>query len=69
MEGINLCKVSSKYNSVLGNMLIAEIIALDGYSLIDIKRGMKTGLEKYEIPTKISFVKSIELNENGKIKR
>jgi len=69
IEGIKLCKVSSKYNSVLGNMLIAEIILLDGYSLVDIKRSMRNGLEKFEIPTKISFVESIELSENGKIKR
>jgi acyl-CoA synthetase (AMP-forming)/AMP-acid ligase II len=69
LDGVKLCKVSSKENSVLGNILICELVAYDGHSLIDIKRSMKSKLEKYEIPTKITFVESIEISENGKIKR
>jgi acyl-CoA synthetase (AMP-forming)/AMP-acid ligase II len=69
LDGVKLVKITSKENSVLGNILIGEIIHYDGYSLIDIKRNMKNVLEKWEIPTKLKVVESIELTENGKIKR
>ena len=69
LDGVKLVKITSKENSVLGNILICEIIHYDGYSLIDIKRNMKNVLEKWEIPTKLKVVESIELTENGKIKR
>lgn len=69
LDGVKLVKITSKENSVLGNILIGEIINYDGYSLIDIKRNMKNVLEKWEIPTKLKVVESIELTENGKIKR
>lgn len=69
LDGVKLVKITSKENSVLGNILIGEIIHYDGYSLIDIKRNMKNVLDKWEIPTKLKVVESIELTENGKIKR
>ena len=69
LEGIKLCKVMSKENSVLGNILISEIILEKGYNLKEIKNKIKQNLEKFETPIKIKEVDSIEINENGKIKR
>ena len=69
LDGVKLCKVYSKENSLLGNILISEIVVQNGYDFKEIKNKIKENLEKFEIPTKIKEVESIEMSENGKIKR
>jgi len=69
LEGVKLCRVFSKENSVLGNILISNIILEKGYDFKEIKNKIKQNLEKFEIPTKIKEVESIQMSENGKIKR
>ena len=69
MDFVNMCRVYAEQNSVLGNILVCELVQLEELNLKDIKQLFKENLEKYEIPSKIKFVKSIEINENGKIKR
>jgi acyl-coenzyme A synthetase/AMP-(fatty) acid ligase len=67
---VKLCKIYSKKNSVLGNIIICEIVPNDNFINEEkSKELLKSTLEKYEVPTKIKYVKSIEINENGKIKR
>jgi acyl-coenzyme A synthetase/AMP-(fatty) acid ligase len=69
MNFVNMCRVYAEQNSVLGNILVCELIQIGELTVRDIKQLFKENLEKYEIPSKIRFVKSIEINENGKIKR
>lgn len=69
LDFVKMCKVYSEESSVLGNILCCEIITFGDLNLKDLKFKFREILEKYEIPSKIRFVKSIEINENGKIKR
>ena len=66
---IKMCRVYSEENSVLGNILCCEIIPNTEINLKELKSELRSLLEKHEIPSKIRFVDSIEINENGKIKR
>lgn len=69
MDFVNMCRVYAEENSVLGNILVCELLQNGELNIRDVKQSFKENLEKYEIPSKIRFVKSIEVNENGKIKR
>ena len=69
MDFVNMCRVYAEQNSVLGNILVCELVQIGELNIKDVKQLFKENLEKYEIPSKIRFVKSIEINENGKIKR
>lgn len=69
MEFVKMCRIYAEENSVLGNILVCQIVKNGELNLRDVKQSLRKSLEKYEIPSKIKFVKSIEVNENGKIKR
>jgi acyl-CoA synthetase (AMP-forming)/AMP-acid ligase II len=49
--------------------MVCELVQTGELDVKGVKQLFKKNLEKYEIPSKIRFVKSIEINENGKIKR
>lgn len=66
---IKMCRVYSEENSVLGNILCCEVVSNGEINLRHLKSELRSLLEKHEIPSKIRFVQSIEINENGKIKR
>ena len=66
---VKLCKVSSKPSSVLGNALICDMVLQENIKIAEIKKSLRSLLEKHEIPSKINIVELIEINENGKIKR
>lgn len=70
MDFVKLCKVYAETNSVLGNILICEIVPNKNF--VDKQKSktmIKSTLEKHEVPTKIKYVESIEISENGKLKR
>ena len=69
LDSIKMCKVYSEESSVLGNILCCEVVLYNELNLKDLKSKFREILEKYEIPSKIRFVNSIEINENGKVKR
>jgi len=46
LDGVKLCKVYSKENSLLGNILISEIVLQNGYDFKEIKNKIKENLEK-----------------------
>ena len=69
LDFIKMCKLYSEESSVLGNILCCEIIPYGELNVRELKSKFREILEKQEIPSKIRFVKSIEINENGKIKR
>lgn len=71
MEGIKHVLVYGKFNSVLGNVLCADIQLEDGYQLtdIDIKKSLRQQLQDFKVPRRIKFVESMTLTRTGKLKR
>ncbi len=63
--------VFGKENSVLGNILCAEIVVQEGEDLSEneIRNYLKDHLINYKIPRKISFVETINLTRTGKKSR
>lgn len=63
--------VFGKVNSVLGNILIANVLLEEGTEMseLDIRRILKGQLQDFKIPRKVKFVESISLTRTGKIKR
>lgn len=56
-------------NSVLGKIIVAEVITSIEYSNKEFKVLLKDKLPSYKIPTKIKFVDQIEVTRTGKLKR
>lgn len=61
--------VFSKKNSVIGNILCCNIILTQPKTKVEVKGDLNKVLEKYEVPTIINFVDTIDVNENMKISR
>jgi acyl-coenzyme A synthetase/AMP-(fatty) acid ligase len=71
IEYIKLCNVYSKSNSILGTIIVCDVVIKSEYSknVADIKSDIKKILNDYEVPTKINIVDEIKITENGKIER
>ncbi len=71
IEGVRQSLVMGKVNSVLGNVLIAEVQLEEGCTIfeLDIRKTLKAQLQDFKIPRKIKFVESFSLTRTGKIKR
>lgn len=71
IEGVRQSLVYGKVNSVLGNILCAEIQLEDGYAIteLDIRRQLHSKLQDFKIPRRIRFVDSFSLTRTGKLKR
>ncbi|MDD4689891.1 MAG: long-chain fatty acid--CoA ligase [Eubacteriales bacterium] len=71
MEGVKQSLVYGKANSILGNVLIAEVQLEEGATLgdLDIRKTLKEQLQDFKIPRKIKFVESFSLTRTGKLKR
>lgn len=71
IEGICQSLVFGKPNSILGNVLIAEVQLEDGINVseMDIRKILMLQLQDFKIPRKIKFVKLLSLTHTGKIKR
>ena len=63
--------VFGKKNSVLGNILCAELKLIPGSQLteISIRSYLSNVLQDFKIPRRIRFVESFSLTRTGKIKR
>jgi acyl-coenzyme A synthetase/AMP-(fatty) acid ligase len=61
--------VYGKASSVLGNILLADVIATQPLSEKDLRDFLAPLLQPYKIPRVINFVTSIELTRSGKLKR
>ena len=66
---VKLCKVYSKSNSLLGNIIMCDLVLLNNISIFEIKNSMRDVINDYEVPSKINIVDEIIINENGKISR
>lgn len=71
IDGVLQAVVYGKSNSILGNVLCADIILVDGKELteIDIRKILSTQIQDYKVPRRIRFVKEISLTRTGKLKR
>lgn len=71
IEGVRQALVYGKTNSVLGNVLCADIQLEEGHSLteLEIKKQLALQLQDFKIPRRIKFVQEISLTRTGKIKR
>lgn len=69
--GVRQSLVYGKANSILGNVLIAEVQLEDGVELtdLDIRKTLQGQLQDFKIPRKIRFVESFTLTRTGKLKR
>ena len=71
IEGVKQVLVYGKANSVLGNVLCADIQLEEGSELtnVDIKKALASQLQDFKIPRRIKFVEQFELTRTGKLKR
>lgn len=69
--GVRQSLVYGKANSILGNVLIAEVQLEDEVVVtdLDIRRALQGQLQDFKIPRKIRFVDSFTLTRTGKLKR
>jgi acyl-coenzyme A synthetase/AMP-(fatty) acid ligase len=56
-------------NSILGKIIIAEVVTTIEYSKKEFKTLLRENLPNYKIPTKIEFVKELEVTRTGKVNR
>lgn len=71
MDGVRQSLVFGKANSILGNILVAEIQLETGSMLkeLDVRLSLKDKLQDFKIPRRIKFVESFSLTRTGKLKR
>lgn len=71
IPGIEQVVVYGKSNSVLGNILCADVCLYEGVELTELKirQYLSDKLQDFKIPRRIKFVDSFKLTRTGKIKR
>jgi acyl-coenzyme A synthetase/AMP-(fatty) acid ligase len=70
IEGVAGARVYAKANSVLGQVLVAEVVALDNrLSEQRIREVLTQKLQAFKLPRKINFVDRLPLTRTGKTKR
>ena len=71
LPAVQNCIVYGKANSVLGNILCADVEPIPGAALTesDIRGELAGALQDFKIPRRIRFVDRLELTKTGKLKR
>ena len=71
IEGVKQVLVYGKANSILGNVLCADVQLESGYNLteLDIRKALISQLQDFKIPRRIKFVETLSLTRTGKLKR
>lgn len=71
IEGIEQVHVYGKPNSILGNILCAEVVKQSCCLLteIEIRKILSGNLQDFKIPRKFTFVEHLSLTRTGKLKR
>ena len=71
IEGVRQAMVYGKANSILGNVLCADVVLESGFELteLDIKKVLGAQLQDFKVPRRIKFVGEISLTRTGKMKR
>lgn len=71
IDGVRQSLVYGKPNSVLGNIVVAEVLRNEDSEITDmeIRKLLRIKLQDFKIPRKIIFVEEFTLTRTGKIKR
>ena len=71
IAGVKQAMVYGRANSVLGNVLCADVVLEPHFELkeLDIKKHLGSMLQDFKIPRKVRFVEEISLTRTGKKKR
>jgi acyl-coenzyme A synthetase/AMP-(fatty) acid ligase len=69
LDYVSNCYVYGKENSVMGMVVVAEIVLSNNINISQIKIDLIGKLTKYEIPLKINIVDVLNINSTGKIIR
>ena len=71
IEGVRQAMVYGKANSILGNVLCADVVLEPDFELteLDIKKVLSAQLQDFKVPRRIKFVEEILLTRTGKMKR
>lgn len=71
IKGVRQAIVYGKANSILGNVLCADVVLEPNYKLteLDIKKVLGAQLQDFKVPRRIKFVGEISLTRTGKMKR
>jgi acyl-coenzyme A synthetase/AMP-(fatty) acid ligase len=71
IEGVRQAMVYGKANSILGNVLCADVVLEPGYELteLEIKKELGSQLQDFKVPRRIKFVEELSLTRTGKTKR
>lgn len=70
LKYVNNCRVFARKNSILGNVIEADVCLKEVVDINKIKADLSNIIQnKYELPFKINIVDSIQLNSNNKVLR
>lgn len=71
IEGVRQAMIYGKANSILGNVLCADVVLEPGFELTElhIKKVLSSQLQDFKVPRRIKFVGEISLTRTGKMKR
>ena len=71
IEGVKQAMVYGKANSILGNVLCADVVLEPGVELKEgyIKKVLGSQLQNFKVPRRIKFVEEILLTRTGKMRR
>ena len=71
IEGVQQSLVYGRPNSILGNIVVAEVQLIEGTELtdIDIRKVLANQLQDFKVPRKIKIVDELSMTRTGKLKR
>lgn len=71
IEGVQQSLVYGRANSILGNIVVAEVKLVDGAALTDleIRKVLASHLQDFKVPRKIQIVNELSMTRTGKLKR
>lgn len=71
IDGVQQSLVYGRANSVLGNIVVAEVVLVEGAELtgMDIRRALADKLQDFKIPRKVQIVENLSMTRTGKLKR
>jgi long-chain acyl-CoA synthetase len=69
IKGVSSCVVIGVPDDLMGNALVAVVVASDGVDETEVKRACAEKLERHLVPKRIAFAKDLPLTQNGKVDR
>lgn len=71
IEGVQQSLVYGRSNSILGNIVVAEVKLVEGTALTDmeIRKVLASQLQDFKVPRKIQIVNELSMTRTGKLKR